>query len=163
MDKEIDAVVISTPDHMHGTAAKLAMEMGKHVYCQKPLTQTVYEARELVKLAKDKKLSTQMGNQGSAGKGLHRAVEVIQSGVIGNPVGIGCCRPGTGTNHFFQLRMYSFCSPVCGDSGWMRALGMWVEYNFCTRSSASSGPRPHSRNQHPATVPVRPMPPQQCR
>jgi hypothetical protein len=79
-------VVISTPDHLHGMAAMMAMEMGKHVYCQKPLTQTVHEARELVRIAKEKKLATQMGNQGSAGDGLRRAVEVIQSGVIGNPL-----------------------------------------------------------------------------
>ena len=86
MDKDIDAVTIATPDHMHGTAAKLAMNMGKHVYCEKPLTQTVFEARELFKLAKEKKLATQMGNQGSAADGLRRAVEVIQSGIIGNPL-----------------------------------------------------------------------------
>lgn len=86
MDQSIDAVTISTPDHLHGIAAMTAMNMGKHVYCQKPLTQTVFEARELVRVAKDKKLATQMGNQGSAGDGLRRAVEVIQSGVIGNPL-----------------------------------------------------------------------------
>jgi hypothetical protein len=83
MDPGIDAVVISTPDHLHGVAAKAAMDRGKHIFCQKPLTQTVQEARELVALAKDKKLATQMGNQGSAGDGLRRAVEVIQAGVIG--------------------------------------------------------------------------------
>jgi predicted dehydrogenase len=83
MDKDIDAVTISTPDHVHGIAAATAMSMGKHIYCQKPLTQTVYEARVLRKLAKDKKLATQMGNQGSAEDGLRRAVEVIQSGLIG--------------------------------------------------------------------------------
>jgi hypothetical protein len=82
----IDAVTISTPDHLHGIAAKMAMEMGKHVFCQKPLTQTVFEARELVRISKEKKLATQMGNQGSAGNGLRRAVEVIQSGVIGKPL-----------------------------------------------------------------------------
>lgn len=86
MDEEIDAVVISAPDHLHGIAAETAMNMGKHVYCQKPLTQTVYEARNLVKIAKEKKLATQMGNQGSATPGLRRAVEVIQSGLIGDPV-----------------------------------------------------------------------------
>lgn len=86
MDPSIDAVTISTPDHLHGIAAMTAMKMGKHIYCQKPLTQTVYEARELVRVAKEKKLATQMGNQGSAGDGLRRAVEVIQSGVIGNPL-----------------------------------------------------------------------------
>ena len=86
MGDSVDAVTISTPDHLHGIAAKMAMEMGKHVFCQKPLTQTVFEARELVRLAKDKKLATQMGNQGSAGNGLRRAVEVIQSGIIGKPL-----------------------------------------------------------------------------
>jgi hypothetical protein len=82
--KSIDAVTVSTPDHCHGIIAGTAMRMGKHVYCQKPLTQTVYEARTLRQLAKDKKVATQMGNQGSAGPGLRRAVEVIQSGLIGN-------------------------------------------------------------------------------
>src|SRR6266699_2619559 len=85
MDKSIDAVTVSTPDHVHGLAAMAAMKLGKHVYCQKPLTQTVWEAREMRRLAAEKKLATQMGNQGSAGDGLRRAVEVIQAGVIGNP------------------------------------------------------------------------------
>jgi len=83
MDKSIDAVTVSTPDHMHGLVASTAMRLGKHVYCQKPLTQTVYEARSLRQLAKDKKVATQMGNQGSAGPGLRRSVEVIQAGLIG--------------------------------------------------------------------------------
>jgi hypothetical protein len=84
MEKSIDAVTVSTPDHMHGLVASTAMRMGKHVYCQKPLTQTVYEARALRRLAADKKVATQMGNQGSAGPGLRRAVEVIQAGLIGD-------------------------------------------------------------------------------
>ncbi len=79
----IDAVTVSTPDHCHAIAAAMAMRLGKHVYCQKPLTQTVFEARELRRLAKEKNLATQMGNQGSAGSGLRRAVEVVQAGVIG--------------------------------------------------------------------------------
>ena len=81
--KEIDAVTVSTPDHMHAPASVMAMKMGKHVFCQKPLTHSVYEARMMRQLAKDKKLATQMGNQGSAGAGLRRAVEVVQAGVIG--------------------------------------------------------------------------------
>src|SRR5882724_4916045 len=85
MGKSIDAVTVSTPDHVHGLAAITAMKLGKHVYCQKPLTQTVWEAREMRRLASEKKLATQMGNQGSAGAGLRRAVEVIQAGVIGAP------------------------------------------------------------------------------
>ena len=83
--KSIDAVTISTPDHHHGVAGIQALKMGKHVYCQKPLTQTVWESREMRRLAKEKKVGTQMGNQGSAGDGLRRAVEVIQAGVIGAP------------------------------------------------------------------------------
>jgi hypothetical protein len=85
LGKSIDAVTISTPDHVHGMAAITAMRMGKHVYCQKPLTQTVTEAREMRRLANEKKLATQMGNQGSAETGLRRAVECIQAGVIGAP------------------------------------------------------------------------------
>jgi len=86
MGKEIDAVTVSTPDHNHGTAAMRAMKMGKHCFCQKPLTQTVYEARAMRQLAAEKKLATQMGNQGSAENGLRRAVEVVQAGVIGKPL-----------------------------------------------------------------------------
>jgi hypothetical protein len=85
LGSSIDAVTISGPDHMHGPAAITAMRMGKHVYCQKPLTQTLWEAREMRRLAKEKNLATQMGNQGSAENGLRRAVEVIQAGVIGAP------------------------------------------------------------------------------
>ena len=68
---------------MHATAAALAMRHGKHVYCQKPLVQTIYEARYLHQLAKTSGLVTQMGNQGSSADGLRRAVEVIQAGIIG--------------------------------------------------------------------------------
>jgi hypothetical protein len=82
-EKNIDAVTVSIPDHSHALVASAAIKMGKHVYCQKPLTQTVYEARYLRKLAKDYKVVTQMGNQGSSEDGLRRAVEVVQSGVIG--------------------------------------------------------------------------------
>src|SRR6516165_1220203 len=82
-DKNIDAVVVSTPDHLHGMIAAAAMKLGKHVYCQKPLTQTVYEARYLRKLAKEQGVITQMGNQGSSADGLRRGVEVVQAGVIG--------------------------------------------------------------------------------
>jgi hypothetical protein len=85
LDKDFDAVTVSTPDHNHGLAAAGALARGKHVFCQKPLTQTVYEARMLRRLAGEKKLATQMGNQGSAESGLRRAVEVVQAGVIGKP------------------------------------------------------------------------------
>jgi len=83
MGKEIDAVTVSTPDHNHGVASLRAMKMGKHCFTQKPLVQTVFEAREMRKVSVEKKLATQMGNQGSAETGLRRAVEVVQAGVIG--------------------------------------------------------------------------------
>jgi len=82
-EKSIDAVDIATPDHMHAVIAATAIKMGKHVYCQKPLTHDVYEARRLRALAKEYKVATQMGNQGSASDGLRRAVEVVHGGLIG--------------------------------------------------------------------------------
>jgi predicted dehydrogenase len=86
MDSEIDAVSVSAPDHIHGVAGIPAMQAGKHVYVQKPLTQTVWESRMMRELAREKGLATQMGNQGSAAAGLRRSVEVIQSGVLGKPL-----------------------------------------------------------------------------
>ena len=83
LGKGIDAVTVSTPDHFHAIAASAALKLGKHVYCQKPLTQTIYEARYLRDLAAETKLVTQMGNQGSAADGLRRGVECIQAGIIG--------------------------------------------------------------------------------
>jgi predicted dehydrogenase len=83
MGKQIDAVTVSTPDHTHAPASIMAMKMKKHVYCQKPLTHTVYEARQMREIAKQMGVATQMGNQGSAESGLRRAVELIQSGIIG--------------------------------------------------------------------------------
>ena len=85
MEKDIDAVVVATPDHTHAPASIMAMKMKKHCFCQKPLTHSVYEARMMRDVAKKMKVATQMGNQGSAGDGLRRAVEVIQAGVIGKP------------------------------------------------------------------------------
>lgn len=82
-EKSIDAVTISTPDHMHFPAAMMAMKMGKHVYCQKPLTHTVEEARRLTEAARKYKVATQMGNQGHSDKWLRRNVELVQSGVLG--------------------------------------------------------------------------------
>ncbi len=76
--KNIDAVTVSTPDHTHALASILAMRAGKHVYCQKPLTHDVYEARLMRAEAKKNKVCTQMGNQGTAANGLRRAVELLQ-------------------------------------------------------------------------------------
>ncbi|MFZ5720594.1 MAG: Gfo/Idh/MocA family protein [Pseudomonadota bacterium] len=82
--KDIDAVVIATPDHHHAVAARMAMERGLHVYVQKPLTYTVEEGRRLLALARaNPKLVTQMGNQGHSGDDGRRVVELIRGGAIG--------------------------------------------------------------------------------
>jgi predicted dehydrogenase len=83
MGKDIDAVTISGPDHMHALAAAMAIKMKKHVYVQKPLTHTVFEARRLRELAKEHGVCSQMGNQGTAANGLRYAVEQVQAGRIG--------------------------------------------------------------------------------
>ena len=83
MHKQIDAVVVSTPDHTHTPASVAAMRLGKHVYCQKPLTHSVAEARLMRETARKYKVATQMGNQGTATDGFRRGVEIIRSGVLG--------------------------------------------------------------------------------
>lgn len=81
---EIDAVTISTPDHTHAPAAHMAMKMGKHVYCQKPLTHTIAEARMLTNLAKENpNIVTQMGNQGHCQDGVRELCEMLWDGAIG--------------------------------------------------------------------------------
>src|SRR6185436_12947251 len=82
--KNIDAVIVATPDHMHATAALAAMERGKHVCVEKPLTRTVWEARLLAEAAAKHKVATQMGNQGYSNEGTRIAAEIIWSGEIGN-------------------------------------------------------------------------------
>jgi len=84
MGPRIDAVTVSTPDHTHAPAAVTAMRMGKHVYCQKPLTHSVWEARLMRETAREKKVCTQMGNQGTAHPGFRQAVELIRAGGLGD-------------------------------------------------------------------------------
>jgi predicted dehydrogenase len=79
----IDAVTVSTPDHMHAPAAMAAMQMGKHVYVQKPLTHDIHEARRLKEMARKYGVATQMGNQGHSGDGVRRLTEWIRGGAIG--------------------------------------------------------------------------------
>ena len=83
MAGEIDAVSVSTPDHTHAAAAMTAMNHGKHVYCQKPLTHDVYESRQLRLVSEKKKLVTQMGTQIHSASAYRTAVKLVQSGVIG--------------------------------------------------------------------------------
>ncbi len=81
--KDIDAVVIATPDHTHALIAAAAMELGKHVYVQKPLTHSVWESRYLTKLAKKTGVVTQMGNEGHSNDTVYEVAEVVQSGCLG--------------------------------------------------------------------------------
>jgi predicted dehydrogenase len=81
--KDIDAVTIATPDHVHAVATAMAMKLGKHVHCQKPLTHSVYEARMIGQLARETKVATQMGNFGQAGEEPRRVAELIWAGAIG--------------------------------------------------------------------------------
>ena len=81
--KNFDAVVVSTPDHMHAPISMAAMQLGKHVYCQKPLARTIRECYEMRDAAKKYGVVTQMGNQGQSGGGLESTIGCIQSGVIG--------------------------------------------------------------------------------
>ncbi len=83
MGGQIDAVVVATPDHTHAVAAIAAMRRGKPVFCEKPLSRTVREARLMRETARQQKVVTQMGNQGSASNGLRRAVEFVADGTIG--------------------------------------------------------------------------------
>ncbi len=83
-EKSVDAVIIATPDHWHAAICVAAIKAGKHVYCEKPLTHTIGEARQLAALAKESKVVTQTGNQGSASPNFRRSMELIQAGVIGS-------------------------------------------------------------------------------
>ena len=83
INNKIDAVVIGTPDHTHAPAGVMAMKLGKHCYCEKPLTHSVYEARMMAEIAKQNKLVTQMGTQIHAENNYRRVVELVQTDAIG--------------------------------------------------------------------------------
>ncbi|MBP88137.1 MAG: oxidoreductase [Planctomycetaceae bacterium] len=95
-EKNIDAVTVGTPDHVHAVASMAAIKRGKHVYCEKPLTHTIYEARQLTLAAAKHGVATQMGNQGHATEGARLTNEWIQAGVIGEvgEVHVWSDRPG---------------------------------------------------------------------
>ena len=81
--EKLDGVVVATPDHTHAYISVWAMKHGLHVYCQKPLTQTVHEARVMARVAAETKIVTQMGTESAAAARTMRTVELIQSGVLG--------------------------------------------------------------------------------
>ena len=83
MESEIDAVIVSTPDHHHFHASMAAIRLGKHVYCEKPLTHSIWEARELAKAAREAGVATQMGNQAQAAKDTRTVQEYVMDNAIG--------------------------------------------------------------------------------
>jgi hypothetical protein len=84
MNKDIDAVIVATPDHTHAVVTAAAIRAGKGVYCEKPLTRSIKEARTLRELATRYEVTTQMGNQGTSSEAFRRAVELVQAGIIGD-------------------------------------------------------------------------------
>ena len=82
-EKGADAAVVGTPDHIHAPASAMAMRLGMHCYCEKPLTHTVHESRVLAELSIENKLATQLGTQTHAGGNYRRVVEAIQAGAVG--------------------------------------------------------------------------------
>lgn len=84
MGKSIDAVTVSTPDHMHAPASAMAMRLGKACFTQKPLTRTIFEARKLGEIAREMNVASQMGNQGTSFSPLRKTSAVVESGVLGN-------------------------------------------------------------------------------
>jgi predicted dehydrogenase len=85
MRGKIDAVVISIPDHHHAVAASMAMHQGLHTYCEKPLCRTIWEARQLARIAREKRVATQMGNQSTASTPMRKAAALIRAGAFGKP------------------------------------------------------------------------------
>jgi predicted dehydrogenase len=138
----IDAVVIGAPDHIHAPAAVMAMKMGKHVYCEKPMAHTIFEARKMTEVAKQTGVVTQMGNQGHAGEGLRLTYEFIHDGAIGTvrEVHVWSDRPSTPQREFWPqgIDRPAEAPPVPETLDW----NLWL------------GPAPW-RSYHPAYVPFK--------
>lgn len=105
MEKDIDAVVVATPDHTHAVAAMAAIRRGKHVYCEKPLAHSVYEVRQLMKAAKEQDVVTQLGNQGHSFDTIRTFCEWIWDGAIGkvHTIHAGCRAVNSGIDRLKLL------------------------------------------------------------
>jgi predicted dehydrogenase len=142
-DKNIDAVVVATPDHVHAVASIAAIKRGKHVYCEKPLTHSVYEARVLADAARKAGVATQMGNQGQASEETRLMSEYIWAGAIGpvREVHVWTDRPLRGINDVYWpqgVDRPTDTPPVRDTLDW----DLWL------------GPAPY-RPYHPAYVPFK--------
>ncbi len=142
--KDLDAVVIATPDHTHAVIAAAAMRAGKHVYCQKPLTHAVWEARQLAAIAAETKVVTQMGIQGHSGGGIRKICEWIWAGAIGEVRSVDA---------WCSLSYYPW-----GHAGWSSSWGTrptetmpipkGMDWNLWLGPAPE---RPYHRAYHPAT------------
>ncbi len=122
MAKQIDAVLVATPDHFHAVAAMAAIRLGKHVYCEKPLAHSVYEVRQLMKAAQQYKVVTQLGNQGHSFDSIRSFCEWIWDGAIGNvhTINAGCSGMNCALD---QLPRLSEKHPVPATLDWDQWLG----------------------------------------
>ena len=141
--KDIDAVVVATPDHLHAPVSLAAIRLGKHVYCEKPLTHSVWEARQLAKAAREHKVATQMGNQGQASEETRLLCETVWDNAIGpvREVHIWTDRPSNGlfAEYWPQgIERPKDCPAVPSTLDW----DLWL------------GPAP-ARPYHPAYLPFR--------
>ena len=117
-----DAVSVSSPDHMHALPAMMAMRLGKHVYCQKPLTHTAWEARQLRLQAAKSKVRTQMGNQIHSASEYRTGVKLIQTGRIGKILAVHTWHPNTG-NKYTNMTAAPASAPVPAGVSWDLWLG----------------------------------------
>jgi predicted dehydrogenase len=122
IEKQIDAVVVGTPDHTHAVASMAAIRRGKHVYCEKPLAHSVYEVRQLMRAAKDHNVVTQLGNQGHSSEEIRMFCEWIRDGAIGavHTIHAGCAAVNSGID---QLPSLTQKPPVPAALDWDLWLG----------------------------------------
>jgi len=122
--EEIDAVTVSTPDHMHAYCAISAMKKGMHVYCQKPLTHNVWEAREVAKMAKETGIVSRLGNQIHSHKFYRTAVQLVQSGRIGKVKEVHCWVPTAGHGKSGHISRPEVVHPVPDTLDWEKWIGV---------------------------------------
>ena len=135
-EKAVDAELCATPDHLHAIVSVLSMRAGKHMYCEKPLTHNIWEAREVARIARETGVATQMGNQGHATVGIRQSVEYLQAGAIGTVTEIHAWNDGGRWNPTL-LGKPEGAHPVPAGMNW----DLWL------------GPR-EKRDFHPAYHPV---------
>ena len=125
MEKSIDAVTVSTPDHTHAVAVVHAIRMGKHVYCEKPLAHSINEVRKVTEAARKHKVQTQMGNQGHSSEQIRMMCEWVWDGAIGKvrEVHAWSSRPSGGASFAVNMRRPSDKPPVPGGLDWDLWLG----------------------------------------